>query len=603
MKTMHRTALVLVSALLAGLTGGCGDPQGAGAMRTSSRVRESENVVAAHNDPDAAMLTAMRDTASWPSYGRDYTNQRFSPLSQITTASVKQLALAWHYKTGVVKAFETSPIVVDGTMYITTALNHVIALDAGTGAKKWEWIADLGTTIICCGPVNRGVSVYGGRVYVGTLDARLVALDAANGRQLWQVQVGDNSRGYSITMAPLAVQGMIITGVSGAEYGIRGSVTAYDAVTGRQVWRWYTIPSPEEGGWWGKWSATDPFGMPLHRDIAREKADSASYPDAWKHGGGSVWQSPAVDVARNLLVLTVNNPSPDVDGVVRPGDNLYTDCIVALDLRTGKLKWYFQQVPHDRWDYDPISPPILVDVRDSSGRIVPAVAEAGKTGWVYVLNRETGAPIRRSDPFVPMQSMFASPTREGVLIAPGGNGGSEWSPAAVNPTLNYMYVLGLNEPDIYKLRPEILKNGASWLAGVWLSALGDKASGTFSAVDLNTGRIAWQQKMQHRMVGGALATAGGVVFVGSKERVFYAFDAQRGDTLWHYLAPAGVNAPPVSFAVNGRQYIAVAAGGVLQINAPRGDELLVFALPSAADTGFAVPASRGSAAVSILSRR
>ncbi|CAN5882420.1 methanol/ethanol family PQQ-dependent dehydrogenase [soil metagenome] len=572
-------------------------------MRAGARVREPEPVVAAHGDPDAAMLTAMRDAASWPSYGRDYSNQRFSPLGQITTASVKQLALAWHYKTGVVKAFETSPIIVDGTMYITTALNHVIALDAGTGAKKWEWVAALGTTIICCGPVNRGVSVYGGRVYVGTLDARLVTLDAATGRQLWQVQVGDNSRGYSITMAPLAVQGKIITGVSGAEYGIRGSVTAYDAVTGRQLWRWYTIPSPKEGGWWGKWSASDPFGMPLHRDIAREKADSASYPDAWKHGGGSVWQSPAVDLARNLLVLTVNNPSPDVDGVVRPGDNLYTDCIVALDLRTGKLKWYFQQVPHDRWDYDPISPPILVDVRDSSGRLVPAVAEAGKTGWVYVLNRETGAPIRRSDPFVPMQSMFASPTREGTLIAPGGNGGSEWSPAAVNPTLNYMYVLGLNEPDVYKLRPERLKNGASWLAGVWLSALGDKASGTFSAVDLNTGRIAWQQKMQHRMVGGALATAGGIVFVGSKERVFYTFDAQHGDTLWHYLAPAGVNAPPVSFAVNGRQYIAVAAGGVLQINAPRGDELLVFALPSAADTSFAVPASRGSAAVSILSRR
>ncbi len=572
-------------------------------MRASARVRESEPVVAAHGDPDAAMLTAMRDTASWPSYGRDYSNQRFSPLGQITTASVKQLALAWHYKTGVVKAFETSPIVVDGTMYITTALNHVIALDAGTGAKKWEWVADLGTTIICCGPVNRGVSVYGGRVYVGTLDARLVALDAATGRQLWQVQVGDNSRGYSITMAPLAVQGKIITGVSGAEYGIRGYVTAYDAVTGRQLWRWYTVPSPDEGGWWGKWSTTDPFGMPLHRDIAREKADSATYPDAWKQGGGSVWQTPAVDLARNLLVLTVNNPSPDVDGVVRPGDNLYTDCIVALDLRTGTLKWYFQQVPHDRWDYDPISPPILVDVRDSSGRVVPAVAEAGKTGWVYVLNRETGAPIRRSDPFVPMQSMFESPTREGVLIAPGGNGGSEWSPAAVNPMLDYMYVLGLNEPDVYKLRPERLKNGASWLAGVWLSALGDKASGTFSAVDLNTGRIAWQQKMQHRMVGGALATAGGVVFVGSKERVFYAFDAQHGDTLWHYLAPAGVNAPPVSFAVNGRQYIAVAAGGVLQINAPRGDELLVFALPSAADTSFAVPASRGSASASILSRR
>ena len=284
------------------------------------------------------------------------------------------------------------------------------------------------------------------------------------------------------------------------------------------------------------------------------------------------------------MVLTVNNPSPDIDGAVRPGDNLYTDCIVALDLTTGKLRWYFQEVPHDLWDYDPISPPILVDVRDSSGKTVAAVAEAGKTGWVYVLDRATGKPIRRTDAFVPQQNVFASPTREGTLIAPGGNGGSEWSPAAVNPQLGYMYVLGLNEPDIYKLRPEKYKTGASWLSGVWLNALGANASGTFSAVDLNTGRVAWQEKMQHRMVGGALATAGGVVFVGSKERVFYAFDAQRGDTLWHYLAPAAVNAPPVTFAIDGRQYIAVAAGGVLQINSPRGDELLVFALPTPGDT-------------------
>ena len=600
---MSPRVFCVVAALALTFASGCTGSSSDARTSTAARVRETGSDAHLASDADASMQAAMRDSTAWPSYGRDYTNQRFSPLGQITAASVKDLSLVWHYKTGVVKAFETSPIVVGGTMYITTALNHVIALDAATGEKKWEWIAALGTTIICCGPVNRGVSVYGGRVYVGTLDARLVALDATTGKPVWEVQVGDNTRGYSITMAPLAVRGMIITGVSGAEYGIRGFLTAYDAATGKQLWRWYTVPSPEEGGWWGKWRTTDPFGMPLHRDIAREKADSATYPDAWKTGGGSVWQSPTVDLDRDLLVLTVNNPSPDVDGVVRPGDNLYTDCIVALQLSTGKLKWYFQQVPHDRWDYDPISPPVLVDVRDSTGRVVPAVAEAGKTGWVYVLDRATGAPIRRSDPFVPMQSMFQSPTRDGVLIAPGGNGGSEWSPAAVNPSLGFMYVLGLNEPDVYKLRPETLKNGASWLAGVWLNALGSQASGTFSAVDLNTGRIAWQQKMRHRMVGGALATAGGVVFVGSREQVFYAFDAQRGDTLWHYLASAGVNAPPVSYAINGRQYIAVAAGGVLQINAPRGDELMVFALPAAGDTSAAVTASKGSSAASILSRR
>ncbi|MDQ2666722.1 MAG: PQQ-binding-like beta-propeller repeat protein [Gemmatimonadota bacterium] len=599
-----RPGLVVAAVVALGVMAACTAKTSAdGDVHSSARVLEGSAPPIDAHDPDARMQRLMADSASWPSYGRDYSNQRFSPLTQISAASVKGMSLAWHYKTGVVKAFETSPVVVDGVMYITTAVNHVIALDAATGTKKWEWVADLGTTIICCGPVNRGVAVYGGRVYVGTLDARLVALDAATGRQVWEAQVGDNTRGYSITMAPLAVKGLVITGVSGAEYGIRGYVTAYDAKTGKLAWRWNTVPSPDEGGWWGKWKTTDPFGTPLGRDIAAEKADSAKYPDAWKTGGGSVWQTPAVDLARNLMVLTVNNPSPDVDGVVRPGDNLYTDCIVALDLMTGKLKWYFQEVPHDLWDYDPISPPILVDVRDSTGTMVPAVAEAGKTGWVYVVNRLTGAPIRRSDEFVPHNGTFRAPTRDGTLIAPGGNGGSEWSPAAVNPALGYMYVLGLNEPDVYKLRPEKLKNGASWLTGVWLNALGDKASGTFSAVDLNTGHIAWQQKMQHRMVGGALATAGGVVFVGSKERVFYAFDAQKGDTLWHYLAPAGINAPPVSYAIGGRQYIAVAAGGVLQINSPRGDELLVFALPTSADTSFAVTASRGSTAATILSRR
>ena len=600
--TLAVAILASTSALLVAASG-CRESSAGSAVHADARVRDAAVVVAPHGDPDRVMRSAMADSASWPSYGRDYTNQRFSPLTQVTASSVKRLSLVWHYKTGVVQAFETSPVVVEGTMYITTALNHVIALDAATGAKKWEWIAALGSTIICCGPVNRGVAVYGGRVYVGTLDARLVALDATSGRQLWEAQVADNTRGYSITMAPLAVNGKIITGVSGAEYGIRGFVSAYDAETGKLVWRWYSIPSPDEGGWWGSWRTTDAFGTSLNRDVAREHADSAKYPDAWKHGGGSVWQTPAVDLARDLMVLTVNNPSPDVDGVVRPGDNLYTDCIVALHLSTGKLAWFFQQVPHDRWDYDPISPPILVEVRDSTGRIVPAVAEAGKTGWVYVLDRATGKPIRRSDAFVPQDAMFSLPTRDGTLIAPGGNGGSEWSPAAVNPALGLMYVLGLNEPDVYKLRPERLKNGASWLAGVWLSALGKKASGTFSAVDLNTGRIAWQQKMEKRMVGGALATAGGVVFVGSAEKNFYAFDAQRGDTLWHYGAPAGVNAPPVSYAVNGRQYVAVAAGGVLQINAPRGDELLVFALPTPADTGRMVPASAGSVAPSMLPRQ
>jgi PQQ-dependent dehydrogenase (methanol/ethanol family) len=453
--------------------------------------------------------------------------------------------------------------------------------------------------------VNRGAAYYGGRVYMATLDAQLVALDTADGHVAWKVQVADNRRAYSITHAPVIAAGKVLVGLSGAEYGIRGRLTAYDAATGALVWRWWAIPSPEEGGWWGRWAETDPFGTRLNRDVAQEKRDSAKYADAWKSGGGSIWQAPAVDTARGLVILTVNNASPDVDGVVRPGDNLYTNCIVALDLATGKLRWYFQEVPHDTWDYDPISPPVLIDVPDASGRRVAAVAQAGKTGWVYVVDRATGKPIRRSDAFVEQRNMFTPATREGVHLMPGGNGGSEWSPTAYSPQTGYLYVLGLNEHELYKLRPEKLAPPASWLSGVWYSTKGSTAdNGTFTAVDLATGRLAWQDTVPHPMVGGALATAGGLVFVGTKDRRVLAMDARSGRILWTYTTHGGVNAPPVSYMLDGRQYVAVAAGGNFQINAPRDDELLVFALPRPGiDTSATVVASAGSASAGEVARR
>ncbi len=540
---------------------------------------------------DRALRSAMADPSSWPSYGRDSTNQRFSPLAQITSSNVGQLALVWHFHTGIPESFETSPLVVGRTMYVTTPLNHVIALDAGTGVKKWEYVHPLGTTVHCCGPNNRGAAFYGNHVYMATLDAHLVALDTATGHVAWETIVEANERGYSITPAPIVADGKVIVGVSGAEYGIRGSVSAYDAATGRMVWRFWTIPSPEEGGWWGKWAANDPFGTPLNRDIALEKKDSAKYADAWRTGGGSMWQAPAIDTARKLVIFGVDNASPDIDGVVRPGDNLYTNSIVALDLATGKIRWYMQEVPHDTWDYDATSPVVLVDLRDASGNIVPAAAQAGKTGWVYVVDRRTGAPIRRSEPFVEQKNMFERPTRQGVLIMPGGNGGSEWSPTAYSPETGYLYILGLNEHNIFKLRPEKLRPPASWLSGVWYSVSPTTDYGSFTAIDLQSGRVVWQDTVEDPMVGGALATAGGLVFVGTKQRQFRAYDARAGRVLWKYDASAGVNAPPISYAVDGRQYIAVAAGGNFQINAPRGDELLVFALGGA-------PAQPGTAAIS-----
>jgi PQQ-dependent dehydrogenase (methanol/ethanol family) len=529
---------------------------------------------------DAAVTAAMRGGQAWPSYGRDYSNQRFSPLTGITAANAGGLQLAWHFHTGINQAFEASPIVLDGTMYISTAMSHVFALDARTGALKWEYVHPLRTTVHCCGPVNRGVAVYDGKVYLATLDAALVALDARDGHVVWQTQVDDNTQAYGMTLPPVAVRGKVLVGVNGAEYGIRGHADAYDARTGRHLWRFYTVPSPAEGGWWGKWAETDPFGTSLKRDIAQEKRDSAKYPDAWKTGGGSLWQAPAVDTALGLVLWNVNNPSPDIDGTVRPGDNLYTDCLIALDLETGKLKWYLQEVPHDVWDYDPISPVVLFETADSAGRPVHAAAQAGKTGWVYVVDRTNGRPIRRSEPFVPQANMFAQPTRAGTFIQPGGNGGSEWSPTAYSPATGYLYVLGLNEHDLYKLRPERREVPASWLGGVWFSPDSKRDNGTFTAIDLATGRIAWQQVLPDPLIGGALATAGGVVFVGTKDKRFIAYDARTGHEVWSYSADAGVNAPPISYALDGRQYVAVAAGGNFQINAPRGDEVLVFALPT-----------------------
>ena len=302
-----------------------------------------------------------------------------------------------------------------------------------------------------------------------------------------------------------------------------------------------------------------------------------------------MWQAPAIDRELGLVIFTVGNASPDLDGSVRPGDNLYTDCVVAVSLETGKLAWYFQELPHDAWDLDPASPVVLADLPDNDGGTpVRAVAQAGKTGWVYVLDRATGKPLRRSDPFVPQENLFARPTSEGVRMLPGANGGSEWSASAYSPATGYMYVLGLHQPMLYKVKPEPLKPPAFWLSGAFYGN-GEPQYGLFTAVDLATGKIAWQNRVADPMIGGALATAGGVVFTGTKDKQFLAFDARTGKQLWRYQADAGVNAPPVTYVAGGRQFVAVAAGGNFQINAPRGDEVMAFALDTVKP---AAPAAR-----------
>jgi glucose dehydrogenase len=533
----------------------------------------------------AAPLAAQ--SGDWTTYGGNDWNQRWSTLKQINTGNVAQLVPRKIFQTGITRlgSFENTPIVQNGVMYVTTPYNTAMAYDLNTNKELWRYEHKLGTTIFCCGPNNRGVAIHGGaHVYMGTLDAHLVALDAKTGEVLWDKEVADPAFGYSITHAPLVVGDNIIVGVSGGEYGIRGHVTAYNAGSGEQVWRWYSIPAPKgdptfdekaPNGWWGTW-APKAEEADLHRDIAKEKADSAKYADAWTRGGGGVWMTPAYDKGSNTLYVAVGNPSPDLDGSLRPGDNLYTDAVVAIDATSGKTKWYYQTVPHDVWDLDAVSPPVVTKL---AGKTV--VVHAGKTGWVYVLDAATGKLVRKSTNFVPHENIFALPTPEGTRMLPGANGGAEWSPIAIDPTLDYAFVAALHQPMHYKVHSAPWEKGRLWLGSAFVAIPGEEQYGLYSAVDLKTGKIAWQNKVPQPMMGGALATAGGLTFTGEGNGNFNAYESKSGKLLWQFNGGAGCNSAPMTFTHGGEQFVAVACGGNFQLSFPLGDALLVFGLPKA----------------------
>jgi len=532
--------------------------------------------------------TTLSAQANWTTYGGNDWNQRYSTLAQINTTNVRSLVPRMVFQTGISRlgSFENTPIVVENMMYVTTPYNTAIAYDLSTGKQVWRYEHKLGTSIYCCGPNNRGVALHGPHVYMGTLDARLVAMDRMSGEVLWDIEVADPAYGYSITHAPLVIGDMVIVGVSGGEYGIRGHVTAYNAMTGEQMWRWYSIPAPKgdptfdavaPNGWWGTWPTHTADGADLHRNVAAEKADSAKYADAWTRGGGGVWMTPAYDKALNTIFVAVGNPSPDLDGGVRPGDNLYTDCVVAIDATTGKTKWYYQTVPHDVWDLDATSPSAVTTL---GGKKV--VLHAGKTGWVYVVDAESGKLVRKSDAFVPQENMFALPSDKGTRMLPGANGGSEWSPISVDPTLNYAFVAALHQPMNYIVHNAPYEKGRLWLGSAFVAIPGEEQYGLFSAVDLKTGKIAWQNKVAQPMMGGSLATAGGLTFTGEGNGNFNAYNSKTGKLLWQFNAGAGCNSAPMSFAFGGEQFIAVACGGNFQLSYPLGDALMVFGLPAKA---------------------
>lgn len=522
------------------------------------------------------MLTkAGSDAKQFLHTNANYEQTRFYPGKQINTSNVSKLHPAWIFQMDVRESLETTPIVVGEVMYVTTSFDHVYALNAKTGEEYWHYKHKMGPiTTYCCGPNNRGVAVLGDKVYFGTLDAKLVALDAKTGSLVWETEIADPELGYSETMAPTAVNGKILIGTNGGEYGIRGFFRAYDADTGKQIWNFDTVPENSVG----VWATKDASGHDMHRDIEAEKAQFAKTGDPYKTLGGGVWQNAAVDLKLNRIYFVVGNPSPDLDGSLRPGDNLYTDSLVALDLDTGKYVCHFQYIPHDVWDLDSVSPPILIDVKDKDGKTVPGVVHAGKTGYVYVNKRDDCSMIRFSDPMVAQENFWTLPTPEGARMLPGANGGVEWSPMAVNQKLNLAYAVNLHQPMTYQVQSSPYPDGKLWLGGAFKVIPGEEQFGNVSAVNYNTGKIKWKVTTPQPMMGGVLATAGDLVFTGEANGWFRAYNADSGKILWSFQAGAGVNAPPAAYALDGKEYIVVGAGGNTQIDFKRGNNIIAFTL-------------------------
>jgi PQQ-dependent dehydrogenase (methanol/ethanol family) len=552
----------------------------AGSVFAQAEIQNSKTVTQGEVPKSVSVSQTMLNgsgaqSQNWLHTNGNYAQTRFYPGKQINTENVSKLAPAFVFQTEVKESMEVAPIVVDGVMFMTTSYNHVYALDATTGKEFWHYKHKMGPiTTFCCGPNNRGVAVDGGVLFMGTLDARLVALDAKTGKVLWNVEIADPELGYSETMAPTVVDGKVLIGTNGGEYGIRGFVKAFDAKTGKLDWTFYTIP---EKGHEGVWAVNDGTGRNMHRDIAAEKAELAKGGgDFYKTLGGGVWMNPAVDLKTRTIFFVVGNPSPDLYGAKRPGDNLYTDSLVAVDLDKGTYKWHYQYIAHDVWDLDAVSPPILVDAKDKSGKVVPAVIHGGKTGHVYVNNRETGELIRYSDAMIPQENMWTLPTATGARMLPGANGGVEWSPMAYNPNLHLAYALNLHQPMTYHVEASNYPGGKLWLGGAFKAIESEKQWGRVAAVNIDSGKMAWKFDTDEPLIGGALATAGNLVFYGEGNGYFRALDARNGKKLCEYNCGAGANAMPVSYEVKGKQYVAMGCGGNTQLDFKRGNTMVVY---------------------------
>jgi alcohol dehydrogenase (cytochrome c) len=505
---------------------------------------------------------------NWLTYGGSYTSQRYSLLNQITPANVGRLESKWVLQNQVFGAWQATPLVVDGVMYVTQRPNDVLALDAKTGRVFWLYrYTPSPDARVCCGSNNRGVAILGDTLFMGTLDAHLVAIDAKTGRQLWNTTLADVKLAYSVTLAPLVVKDKVIVGVGGGEFGIRGFIAAFDAKTGKEAWRFYTIPGPGENGH-DSWKG-----------------------EAWKNGGGSVWVTGSFDPDLNLTYWGVGNPGPDWNPDQRPGDNLYTDSVVALDADTGALKWHFQFTPNDAYDYDSVQVPVLVDM-NWRGPAAKLMLWANRNGFFYVLDRVTGRFLSGT-PFVKVNwashldergRPVQTPQPPGSPTWPGNQGGTNWYPPAYSPRTELFYFsVWENYASIYRKETVEYQPGRNFSGGGftvltpvpgapgvgigrrtpinnWTNEVG---SGAVIAVDPRTGERKWKFDQFDVTDSGLLTTASDLLFTGGREGYFYALDARSGAMLWKASLGGQVVAAPITFEVDGRQYVSVISGHTL----------------------------------------
>lgn len=527
------------------------------------------------------LAAGTEDTSGWLMYGGNYENWRFSPLDSVNRENVKKLAPTWMFQTGLTGQLAAAPIVADGVLFLTAPYNNLYALDARSGDLLWHYEHQMPSDLrICCGPVNRGVAIAGSHVYMATLDARLIAFDRSTGEVVWNVQMDDHKVGYSATAAPLVLGDKVISGIAGGEYGARGFIDAYDTKTGERLWRRYSIPGAGERGvetWAG---------------------------DSWKTGGGPTWVTGTYDPQTNLIYWPTGNPSPDWNGDSRLGDNLYSNSVLALNPDDGALEWYFQYTPHDVWDYDATNGLIVADLT-ILGEKVRALIQPNRNGYVYALDARDGkflAAAQYTDRLNwssgldengrPKVDPNYVPTVDGSehMICPGNVGGNNGSYTyAFSPQTNLMYVPSIESCAHMVKESAVFVQGTPFWGGGPGVTEGEtgEAYGILAAIDPASGETRWKYRDDYPLVGGALATAGGLVFTGNQEGYALALDKESGKVLWKFQTGSAIRSQPVTWEMDGRQYVAIPSGGggvAVDIigkpeNTTLGNTLVVFALP------------------------